>query len=140
MQGAERQEPLGLARDRAPDELATDDDEADFDVMATLVRRAADGTLNVRDLQQATMLSSGGMTKRLDRLEGLGLVTREPDPSDRRGVLIRLTPAGRQLIDSAIPAVLDAESELVEQAVGSQRERAKVEAGLRRLLLARESG
>lgn len=86
------------------------------------------------------MLSSGGMTKRLDRLEGLGLVTREPDPSDRRGVLIRLTPAGRQLIDSAIPAVLDAESELVEQAVGSQRERASVEAGLRRLLLARESG
>ncbi len=113
---------------------------ADFDVMATLVRRAGGGTLNVRDLQQATMLSSGGMTKRLDRLESLGLVTREPDPSDRRGVLIRLTRAGRQLIDSAIPAVLDTESELVEQAVGSQRERASVEAGLRRLLLARESG
>lgn len=74
------------------------------------------------------------------RLEGLGLVTREPDPVDRRGVLIRLTPAGRKVIDTAIPAVTESEAELVEQAIGSQRERTSVEAGLRRLLLARESG
>ncbi len=47
------------------------------------------------------MLTSSGTTKRLDRLEAAGYITREPDPSDRRGVLITLTPQGRSLIDKA---------------------------------------
>ena len=47
------------------------------------------------------MLTSSGTTKRLDRLEAAGHIARKPDPTDRRGVLIRLTPKGRSLIDQA---------------------------------------
>jgi DNA-binding MarR family transcriptional regulator len=112
---------------------------ADFDVLATLVRRAGTGTVNVRDLQQAMMLSSSGITKRLDRLESSGLVAREPDPTDRRGVLIRLTDAGVELIDAAIPTVTDFESRLVGEAVAAERDRARVESSLRQLLVAQES-
>jgi DNA-binding MarR family transcriptional regulator len=112
---------------------------ADFDVLATLVRRAGTGTVNVRDLQQAMMLSSSGITKRLDRLESGGLIARSPDPTDRRGVLIRLTEAGVVLIDAAIPAITDFESKLVGAAVAGERDRAHVESSLRRLLVAQES-
>ena len=48
------------------------------------------------------MISSGGMTNRLDRLERAGFVARHPDPSDRRGKLIALTDAGKQVIDTTI--------------------------------------
>ncbi len=48
------------------------------------------------------MLSSGGMTKRLDRLDEAGLVERRPDPADRRGTLVRLTRRGKTLIDKAV--------------------------------------
>jgi DNA-binding MarR family transcriptional regulator len=111
---------------------------ADFDVLASLRRRAGTGTVNVRDLQRATMLSSSGMTKRLDRLEASQLIERHPDPTDRRGVLIKLSPAGLDLIEEAIPAITVFESDLVSSAIGSDGERAQVEAGLRRLLIAQE--
>jgi DNA-binding MarR family transcriptional regulator len=50
------------------------------------------------------VLSSGGMTSRLDKLEAAGLVARGADPADRRGVLVRLTPKGRRVIDAATEA------------------------------------
>jgi DNA-binding MarR family transcriptional regulator len=112
---------------------------ADFDVLATLVRRAGSGAVNVRDLQHAMMLSSSGVTKRLDRLESVSLVERLPDPSDRRGVLIKLTTSGLRLIDDVLPAITEFESELVRTALGSQKERQLIEAGLRRLLVAQET-
>jgi DNA-binding MarR family transcriptional regulator len=56
---------------------------------------------------EATVLSSGGMTKRLDRLEAAGLVQRSRNPSDRRGVEVKLTAAGRRSVDRAIEAHLD---------------------------------
>ena len=69
------------------------------DVLATLRRSGPDYRLRPTDLTNATMLTSSGMTKRLDKLEAAGLVAREPDPGDRRGTLITLTAAGRELID-----------------------------------------
>jgi DNA-binding MarR family transcriptional regulator len=51
---------------------------------------------------ETTMLSSGGMTKRLDRLDEAGLIERRPDPLDRRGTLIRLTRRGKATIDTAV--------------------------------------
>ena len=58
-----------------------------FDLLAALRRAGAPYELNPTQLTQLTMLSSGGMTKRLDRLAEAGLVERRPDPADRRGTL-----------------------------------------------------
>jgi DNA-binding MarR family transcriptional regulator len=111
---------------------------ADFDVLATLRRTGGAGPVNVRDLQRAMMLSSSGITKRLDRLERAQLLRRQSDPTDRRGVLIALTDSGIEIIDAAIPAVSEAESEFVRGAVANDRERSRVEGALRALILARE--
>jgi DNA-binding MarR family transcriptional regulator len=112
---------------------------ADFDVLASLRRRAGSDAIKIRDLQRSMMLSSGGMTKRLDRLESLGLLERRPDPADRRGVLIKLSKQGLRVIDRAIPAVTRAESTLVTESIASADARRQVEAGLRQLLLAQET-
>ena len=84
------------------------------DVLATL--RRSGGTLRPTDLTNASMLTSSGTTKRLDKLEQAGLIAREPDPSDRRGTLISLTAAGRELIDALTPAHLDNERRHPERA------------------------
>jgi DNA-binding MarR family transcriptional regulator len=55
-------------------------------------------------LFKGLMLSSAGMTSRLDRLERRGYVKRKPDPDDRRGVLVELTDAGREILDQAVSA------------------------------------
>jgi DNA-binding MarR family transcriptional regulator len=60
------------------------------------------GQLSAGDLSRALLLSSGGMTSRLDKLEAAGLIRRVPDPRDRRGVLVELMPAGAKLIDEAV--------------------------------------
>jgi DNA-binding MarR family transcriptional regulator len=74
----------------------------EFDVLATLRRSGEPYTLSPTQLYEAAMISSGGMTDRLDRLERAGLVVRRPDPKDRRGKLIVLTEPGKRLIDEAI--------------------------------------
>ena len=111
---------------------------ADFDVLATLRRRAGTDPVNVRELQHAMMLSSGGVTKRLDRLETAHLIERHPDPSDRRGVLIRLSHTGLDLIDRAVVAVTVFENSAVRDAIGAEGERIQLENSLRRMLTAHE--
>ncbi len=81
------------------------------DVLATL--RRSGGTLRPTDLTNASMLTSSGTTKRLDKLEQAGLIARGPDPADRRGTLISLTPTGRRLIDALTPAHLDNERRIL---------------------------
>ena len=83
------------------------------DVLATLRRNGPDHRLRPTDLTNATMLTSSGTTKRLDKLEQEGLIRREADPNDRRGTLITLTEAGRKLIDSVTAAHLANEARLV---------------------------
>src|SRR5690242_14610077 len=83
------------------------------DVLATLRRTGEPYRMRPTDLTNALMLTSSGTTKRLDRLEQAGLIAREPDPQDRRGTLIRLTPEGRQLIDGVTEAHLDNERSLL---------------------------
>ena len=73
-----------------------------FDLLAALRRAGAPYELNPTDLMRATLLSSGGMTKRLDRLAEAGLVERRPDPADRRGTLVRLTRRGKSVVDRAL--------------------------------------
>jgi DNA-binding MarR family transcriptional regulator len=74
----------------------------EFDVLATLRRSGEPYMLSPTKLYEAAMISSGGMTNRLDRLERAGFVERRPDPNDRRGKLIALTDAGKQVIDETI--------------------------------------
>jgi len=70
------------------------------DVLSTLRRSGGPPyRLRASDFTGALMLTSSGTTKRLDKLEQAGLIARAPDPHDRRGVLITLTPAGVDVID-----------------------------------------
>src|SRR5271163_4316349 len=62
-----------------------------FDILATLRRQGPQGKMTPTQLMKSVMLSSGGMTNRIDRLEQARLLRREEDPSDRRGVVVGLT-------------------------------------------------
>ena len=75
--------------------------EGEFDVLATLRRSGAPYELSAGSLAGQTMVTSGGMTKRLDALEKRGLVTRRAADTDGRGRVVGLTAAGRELIDQA---------------------------------------
>jgi DNA-binding MarR family transcriptional regulator len=103
-----------------------------FDLLAALRRSGAPYELNPTQLMSATMLSSGGMTKRLDRLTDAGLVERSPDPADRRGVLVRLTPKGKQLVDDVLEAHLGNQARLLEPL--DEADRRSLEQLLRTLL------
>ncbi len=72
-----------------------------FDILATLRRIGNDNGMTPTQLLQNVMLTSGGMTSRLDRLTALGLISRKADPDDRRGVVVELTAKGRRVIDAA---------------------------------------
>ena len=74
----------------------------EFDVLATLRRSGAPYALTPTALYEAAMLSSGGMTNRIDRLEAAGLIERQKHPTDRRGVLVALTQRGLELIEKLV--------------------------------------
>ncbi len=75
--------------------------EGEFDVLATLRRAGAPYERAAGELAEFTMVTTGGMTKRIDRLEQAGLVTRRRNADDGRGRMVALTDAGRRLIDTA---------------------------------------
>jgi DNA-binding MarR family transcriptional regulator len=103
-----------------------------FDLIAALRRSGAPYELTPTQLMRATMLSSGGVTKRLDRLTDAGLVERRADPGDRRGTLVRLTRRGRATIDRAVEAHAAHEERLLRSLTPAQRDR--LDALLRTLL------
>ncbi len=94
-----------------------------YDVLATLRRAGPPYRVRPTELTGALMLTSSGTTKRLDRLEQAGLITREPDPDDRRGTLIALTDAGRALVDGVTEAHLDNEKRLLEALTDADQRR-----------------
>jgi DNA-binding MarR family transcriptional regulator len=106
-----------LERQRADQLEAFDLTPGDFDVLATIRRTEGETGVNPRELVAAVLITSGGLTKRLDRLESAGLIGRHPDPSDRRGTRVRLTPEGTDLIDRALWSVLTHEREIVAAAL-----------------------
>ncbi|WP_312783460.1 MarR family transcriptional regulator [Brevundimonas sp.] len=77
--------------------------QGEFDALATLRRSGAPEGLTPTALFEAAMMSSGGMTARIDRLEKAGLVERRPHPTDRRATLVRLTDKGFDLIETIMP-------------------------------------
>ena len=88
-------------------------------------------------LGRGLMLSSAGVTSRIDRLERRGLVRRLPDPDDRRGVLVELTDEGLTLVDAAVTAHTASSRELLERLDPEELE--DLERLLRKLLLGLES-
>jgi DNA-binding MarR family transcriptional regulator len=92
-----------------------------FDLLAALRRSGAPYELNPTELMRTTMLSSGGMTKRLDRLEDAGFVERRPDPGDRRGTLVGLTRKGKAVIDAAVVTHVANEARLLRPLSATQR-------------------
>lgn len=88
-------------------------DEGEFDVLATLRRSGPPYSLTPSELAEQTMVTSGGISKRVDRCERQGWVTRVVDEQDRRGRKVRLTDVGRRLIDRAFTAHMANEQRLV---------------------------
>lgn len=107
----------------------------EFDVLATLRRSGKPFALTPGQLAEAVMVTSGGMTGRVDRIAEAGLVVREQDPDDRRCVRVRLTTKGLATIDSAVIDHLAAEEELLAPLTAAERRR--LTALLRKLLAAR---
>jgi DNA-binding MarR family transcriptional regulator len=85
----------------------------EFDVLSALRRAGEPYQLSPGTLVAQTLVTSGTMTNRIDRLVAHGLVERLPAPGDRRGVLVRLTAEGRTQVDAAMEDLLRAERDLL---------------------------
>lgn len=104
----------------------------EFDIIGTLLRSGPPYRLTAGQLSAATMVTSGAITNRIDRLVSRGLVDRVTDPDNRRSVLITLTRAGRDLANEVVAHHAAYEAELLEPLSGRERDQL---AGLLRKLL-----
>ena len=95
----------------------------EFDVLSALRRAGSPYQLSPKALLQQTLVSSGTMTNRIDRLVARALVERRTDPHDGRGILVTMTIDGRQHVDTAISTLLLSENELLDGLSGGDQER-----------------
>jgi DNA-binding MarR family transcriptional regulator len=105
----------------------------EFDVLSALRRQGPPFQLTPGALLRATLVTSGTMTNRIDRLAAADLVRREPDPSDKRGVLVTLTDQGQARVDAALAGLLRRERVLLADLDAGERQHL---ADLMRILLA----
>jgi DNA-binding MarR family transcriptional regulator len=110
---------------------------ADYGILAPLRRAGPPFQLTPTELARQKMMTSGGMTAAIDRLERRGLVARTPNPADRRGSLVGLTEEGRSVIDEAMARHVEVEHRVLA-GLGA-RQRADLQGLLRSLLLALEA-
>ncbi len=101
----------------------SDLDSWEFDVLSALRRAGAPYQLSPKALLQQTLVASGTMTNRVDRLVERELVERRTDPNDGRGILVQMTAQGLSRVDSAIRRLLDAEAELLASLSASDQDR-----------------
>jgi DNA-binding MarR family transcriptional regulator len=87
----------------------------EFDVLATLRRHGHGAKLTPKEIAAATFVTPSGLTSRLARLEKIGLITRQADPSDGRGALIKITAAGKRLADQGIEIVVAIEDRFINE-------------------------
>ena len=111
--------------------------ETDYGVLAPLRRAGPPYELTPTALARSRMMTSGGMTAAIDRMERKGFVVRIPNPDDRRGSFVRLTEAGKVVIDAAMECHVEIEQRLVSGL--SERDRTQLRTLLRKLLLATET-
>ncbi len=102
---------------------ASDLESWEFDVLSALRRAGEPYQLSPKALLQQTLVSSGTMTNRIDRLVARGLVERHTAPHDGRGVLVVMTPTGQSRVDTAISQLLVSEAELLERLPPGERVR-----------------
>ena len=98
----------------------------EWDVLSALRRAGEPFQLSPKQLLLQTLVSSGTMTNRIDRLVGRRLVRREADPADGRSILVTLTPEGRIRVDAAITRLVDAEQTLLARLSRVDRDRLAV--------------
>ena len=98
-------------------------ESSEFDVLSALRRAGSPFQLSPKQLLQQTLVSSGTMTNRIDRLVTRELVQRRTDPNDGRGILVVMTPAGLSRVDAAITRLVDAEAELLGALSAAEQER-----------------
>jgi DNA-binding MarR family transcriptional regulator len=122
-----------LERARRTAFSASDLELWEFDVLSALRRAGAPYQLSPKALLQQTLVSSGTMTNRIDRLVERMLVERRADPGDGRGILVVMTERGRDRVDEAISLLLKGESELLDGL--SQNDQDRLSALLRKLSL-----
>lgn len=92
-----------------------------YDVLATLRRSGEPYELTAGELVAQAMVTTGAITNRIDRLEQRGLVERAA-ASDRRKVIVRLTPAGRELVDAVVGPHMAVEEEILASLSPRQRD------------------
>ena len=109
--------------------------QGEFDVLATLYRTGAPHAMNPQKLVEALLLTSGAMTNRLDRLEQAGLLVRNPNPEDRRGVIVSLTAEGLRVIKVVLKEYLADLNEFLEPLSAAERRQL---AGLLKKLLVKQ--
>ncbi|MFF7730221.1 MarR family winged helix-turn-helix transcriptional regulator [Streptomyces sp. NPDC008001] len=97
-------------------------DAASFDVLATLRRNDPPHSLTPAELMRSSMVTSGAITQRLDRLEARGLVSRSPSASDGRSIVVTLTGDGLALIDRALPDHVATEARLLAALTEGERD------------------
>jgi DNA-binding MarR family transcriptional regulator len=95
----------------------------EFDVLSALRRAGDPHQLSPKALLEQTLVSSGTMTNRIDRMSRRGLVERRTDPHDGRGILVSMTGEGRERVDAAVDALLAAEGELLGNLSTPEQER-----------------
>jgi DNA-binding MarR family transcriptional regulator len=109
----------------------------EFDVLAVLRRSGEPFRLPIWKLREFSLLSSGAMTNRIDRVESKGLVGRIPNSKDRRGVLVELTSKGKEAIENILPERIDqAKKQVLSLSASERRQLAGL---LRKLLVGMES-
>lgn len=103
-----------LERARRTAFAASDLESWEFDVLSALRRAGSPYQLSPKALLQQTLVSSGTMTNRIDRLVDRGLVERRADPGDGRGILVVMTASGQDRVDRAIRQLIEGEAELLD--------------------------
>jgi DNA-binding MarR family transcriptional regulator len=107
-------------------------DRVAIDILSMLRRTGPPYRRTAGELQQSALITSGGMSQRLERLEATGMITRHIHPEDRRKVDVELTPAGMALVDEVLGNLMDNESKLLD--ILDPAEQAQLRGLLKKLL------
>lgn len=115
-----------LQRHRGDRLEALGTDSVTLDVLATLRRSGPPYRRTAGQLMKSALITSGGVSQRLDKLERAGLVTRQMHPEDRRRVDVQLTAAGVELVDSVVAEVMENETKLLARLSPTEQEQLRV--------------